>query len=77
MEKWPEERIAAYKIYVEKDKEDIERLEQEYVRLQSAIRGTIERIARIKSCKGNYEGELYLQGWELKGNEWVQVYKTE
>lgn len=77
MEKWSEERIEAYKRYVEKDREDIEKLEQEYVRLQRAIRGTIERIARIESCKGNYEGELYVQGWKLEGNEWLQIYKTE
>ncbi|ARJ26084.1 hypothetical protein B7492_34200 (plasmid) [Bacillus mycoides] len=77
MGQWPDERIEAYKRYVEKDKEDIEKLEREYVRLQSAIRGTIERIGRIESSKGNYEGELYLQGWELKDNGWVRVYESQ
>ncbi|PEI49903.1 hypothetical protein [Bacillus toyonensis] len=77
MEKWTDERIGAYKRYVEQDIADIKKLEQEYTELQSAARGKIERIARINSCKGNYEGELYLQGWEFKNGEWVQVHKTE
>jgi len=75
MEKWPEERVAAYKSYVEKDTKEIEKLEAEYQSLQNSLRETIERIQRIENIRNNHRAELYIQGWDFKGSEWVEVDK--
>ncbi|MGD6889363.1 hypothetical protein [Bacillus mobilis] len=77
MEKWSEERIAAYKQFVEGREKDIEQHERNYNDAVKIMRSSIESIERLKMRKTEQLNDLWLQGWKRNDGQWIRLEENE
>ncbi|MGR4021914.1 hypothetical protein K7H05_00885 [Bacillus sp. ZZQ-131] len=75
MEKWPEERIEAYKHYVKTDMQALEGYENQIKSLQKKLQDLEKQKERKMSQVEKQIFQLYNQGWEMKYGVWVEVNK--
>lgn len=73
MEKWPEERIKAYKHYVKTDMQALEGYENRIKSLQKELQDLEKQKERKISQVEKQIFQLYNQGWEMKYGVWVEV----
>ncbi|HIE6633141.1 TPA: hypothetical protein ACXORD_005409 [Bacillus luti] len=64
MEKWPEERIKAYKRYVTNEEKDIELFERQLEYKQKEIESLQRAIENASKRRVSYILELRGQGWK-------------
>ena len=76
MEKWPEERIAAYKDYVRIMKRYVD-YENRITEHQKGLRSMIEAVCSVREKRRETLTELYKQGWLLDDDRWVEVNKIK
>lgn len=73
MEKWPEERIEAYKHYIKTDMQVLEGCENRIRTLQKELQDLEKQKERKMSQIEKQIFQLYNQGWELKYGVWVEA----
>ncbi|HFJ9285020.1 TPA: hypothetical protein ACGW44_002831 [Bacillus toyonensis] len=77
MEKWSEERIAAYKDYVRNYEKDMLDYENRITEHQKGLRSMIEAVCSVREKRRETLTELYKQGWLLDDDRWVEVNKNK
>ncbi|MCI0764688.1 hypothetical protein [Bacillus sp. TL12] len=77
MEKWPEERIEAYKHYVQTDIEVLKGYESRIKTLREELQDLEKHRERKIAEVDKQVTQLYYQGWEMKRSEWVRVENTQ
>ncbi|WP_242136612.1 hypothetical protein [Bacillus cereus group sp. BfR-BA-01360] len=73
MEKWPEERIEAYKRYAEQSIKNIDDYERKASYHKREHQMYLKLVADQEGSLSKELGRLKEQGWELRGGEWVQT----
>ncbi|CAM4154412.1 hypothetical protein HWX41_07100 [Bacillus paramycoides] len=77
MEKWPEERIEAYKHYVKTDIEALQGFENRIKTLREELQNLEKHRERKIAEVEKQVTQLYYQGWEMKSSEWVRIKNTQ
>ncbi|HFJ9370049.1 TPA: hypothetical protein ACGW7B_000525 [Bacillus nitratireducens] len=70
MEKWTEQRIAAYKRYVTNEEKDIELFERQLKYKQKEIESLQRAIENASKRRVSYILELRGQGWKRTDDSW-------
>ncbi|WP_179958602.1 hypothetical protein [Bacillus sp. SH5-2] len=74
MEKWPENRIAAYKRCVEAELRDIISFENDIKHHEERIKSLNKTILICSQSANRMSAQLYEQGWKHENDEyWVPV----
>ncbi|MED0979768.1 hypothetical protein P4T48_09400 [Bacillus paramycoides] len=77
MEKWPEERIEAYKHYVKTDIKALQGFENRIKTLREELQNLEKHRERKIAEVEKQVTQLYYQDWEMKSSEWVRIKNTQ